>query len=112
MTTLEKLRAMRGRLAAGWLQGCYAVDEKGSRVGPCWPEAARWCLIGAMHFPVGGPCDYLPIRGEVDEALRCLILDALPAPTGIASWNDAAGRTQEEVLALVDRVIAEQEARA
>lgn len=102
---VERLKKVRERLAQGWTQGCYARDKDGKRTQPTWPDAVRWCVLGACYSSTepglfSGSCD-TDARDALYQAL-----DDIGQKTGLATWNDLAGRTQEEVLALVDRAIA------
>lgn len=93
MTASEILRQGKANIIArGWCQG----DEL------------------AIHGPSGGPCcaaTALSTSGwgdwqQVDDALE-FIKDAVGVDrrVDIATWNDAPGRTVEEVLAAYDRAI-------
>lgn len=107
MTTLEILRAGRARIERGWCQGAFARDANGHDVLSRSPRARAWCTSGAVEF------DSRPMSAGAFAA-HVALCAALPADwieDGAASWNDAPGRTQAEVLALYDAAIAAEEAR-
>lgn len=91
----EQVRQDAAKAAAyirehGWIQGDYFVS-KTDQTGAC-------CALGA-------------IRTTLEEANdECLLAQAfaqevgLPQTYGIHRWNDAPGRTKEEVLAVFDRI--------
>lgn len=91
------LLATRAVIAKGWCQEACAKDASGCTVPSASHRAVSWCLIGAT-YNVDLPEQR---RVNVDEAL-CSALgnDAL------SDWNDTDNRTQEEVLALIDKAIA------
>jgi hypothetical protein len=83
---LERAFAARDLIASGWCQGASrSVD-------------GRYCLIGAMVAGAG-------LSERFGRAVR-LRTQAAGYAT-IQSWNDAPGRTQAEVLTLLDDVILE-----
>ena len=82
------LREARELLAKGWTQGVAVRQNEDGR---------KFCLTGAI-----GVCG-----GSYDQKQRArTMLGLLVAPLLIEAWNDVPGRTQEEVLALVDTAIA------
>lgn len=78
----------------GWTQGALARDELGAEVWPRHPAASCWCLLGAIRRVALGDT-------EAEEA-RQMVFDQLGS-VAIATWNDTPGRTQAEVLAVLDR---------
>jgi hypothetical protein len=71
-----------------WTQGELARDANGAPVlGPCYPEAVCFCLIGAVE--AAGASDL------VEAATIEFLYDQLGL---VASWNDEPGRTQQEVV--------------
>ena len=97
------LHAVRERLVKhGWVQG-----ETRSADGRC-------CILGALS-------EYIPpIAHRYDEPatgalrrqeVRRALWRVLPPTVEISTFNDAPGRTFAEVLALLDKAIAAEEAR-
>ena len=93
MTTVEKLRKMRGLLARpnGWIQHANARNAAGKVVHFASPMATCYCLIGASIAVNSDPA--------AEDALRAFLGDS------IIVWNDRYGRTQAEVLAAIDGTI-------
>jgi hypothetical protein len=107
-TVLDVLREARRLLAeVGWTQGAMGRDANGTRLY-LWdegePTPVCYCLAGAISVASGGP------RTTAYRDARRALLGFLRY--GLAVWNDAPSRTREDVLALLDRVIAEQEGGA
>lgn len=104
ITKVQELQAIRNVVARGWTQGCAARDANGNAVGSLSPDAVKWCLAGARS------------RAWEDNARRegpvNLSEYLLPGSGGYVNWNDAPGRTQEEVLAFLDEAIKIEQARA
>lgn len=94
MTPSEILRQGKANIIGrGWCQGDELAIH-GPPDGPC-------CAATAMN--VAGGCDHWR---QIDDAIE-LLKDAVGVNrrVGIATWNDAPGRTVEEVLAAYDRAI-------
>lgn len=73
-----------------WTQGATARTSTGERAVIAEPDAACWCMIGAVWEVAG----WLGPIGEAEGAL----LDLLGVGN-VARWNDAPERTQAEVVA-------------
>lgn len=104
MMTKEILANARSLIAKGWTQGPTAKNAAGIAVDPTSGEAVCWCLEGAL-IASGVNCE--------DPEATCpmchqylIPLGRLVGATGATSYNEALGRTKEEVLALFDRAIA------
>ncbi len=83
----------------GWTQGASARDSYGIGVYSGDPDAICWCAIGALAAVYGDSQD------EYDQAFR-RVVGVLTDRLGcvypvIMQWNDAPGRTQAEVVALL-----------
>jgi hypothetical protein len=97
------LLSARRLVAQGWTQQADARAADGTAVHPWDAAAASWSLLGALVAAVE---EAASVRGEQcalsDLALACVSLaDSLDADS-LEFWNDAAGRTQEDVLAAID----------
>lgn len=119
---LHLLQRIRRLLLAGWCRG-YATDRA---------DEPRYCLLGAVEavvFPTdasrrlssSGYAERWTIRQRLATHLAREILERPDAPTVeiprvsfwlevvlrriIPAWNDAASRTQDEILAVVDAAI-------
>lgn len=93
MTVREALMQTRELLApeGAWCQG-VAADTHGAR-----------CLVGALTDATGRERDGQAYLDARDAIARCLWRTAVWSITG---WNDWPGRTQAEVLGLLDKAIA------
>jgi len=89
---VEKLKAARALLAKGWCQCSYANDKHGRQVGSYSHEAVEFCISGALGR-VDGDIDLHRIVERVTEY-------------SIPVYNDRPGRTQDEVLAVMDKAIS------
>lgn len=85
----------------GWCQGCFAIDSEGKHVLPDNPSAVAWCLIGATARSVA---DGTLSSEEEVEIYRAIFMSGISRCQGFIEWNDAPGRTKEEVLALLKEV--------
>lgn len=102
MKVSEALEKARALIAQGWTKGSFARDASGIARNARSHSAVSFCAIGALIHAVT-PSDYF-------QSLECedLLDQALPDgyEEGIICYNDAEGRTQEDILALYDRAIA------
>lgn len=116
MTVVKNLQAARDLLAGegAWLQGTFAgIDGEGNAaVGWSDPKANCWCMLGAMGK--------VSANG-VDTALTEKALEDTVTSSGhryhsnlriVSAFNDAKGRTQEEILAVFDKAIAVETLKA
>jgi hypothetical protein len=91
-------------VAEGWCQGAPAACETGAAVAANSPLARRWSASGAL-----APAAH-DAAVEPDVALYALRRSnlALTAAVGESpgSWNDAAGRRQDEVLEALVRAVS------
>jgi hypothetical protein len=107
-TTKEFLIAMRDNiLQYGWCQRAFFIDEKGegfAKIGIGTKEIKGCCLIGAMQLVQADTRvhaeAFISIRNEINKK------DQLRSP--LIEWNDAPGRTKEEVVDMLNKLIAEQ----
>jgi hypothetical protein len=93
----DRLRAAADLLATnGWIQGTPEDDQ------------GRHCMAGALYAVTDAEGVYLAASQAVREHLNDL--DA--TSWGLVSWNDRAGRTAEQVIAVLRETAAEEDARA
>jgi hypothetical protein len=101
-----------------WAQGFYAYDQYGAKVDPTRPTATCFCALGAIaaaNAPENlSKWDYqYRAADEVAHALYELTDEGLyktPDEYGIAGFNDAEGRTKEEVIDFLNDLAAAFEA--
>lgn len=77
----------------GWTQGAFAQDVEGCIVSPMDPRAVCFCTLGAISKC--GDDNYRAAAVTVSKWLR----QNYAGVNGIVDWNDARGRTKEEVVA-------------
>ena len=80
----------------GWCQHVSAVDSGGDFCMPDSPTAARWCLIGALVAAY-------PERNQHREAVTTKLMRKL-GHLQFARWNDTPGRTQAEVVTVLQAI--------
>lgn len=117
MTPNDVLRNVRDLIARGWCQRVWAKDADGNTVLPNNPRAIAWCLSGAFYSLVTATA-----QNVWQEAYNC-VFDLLPGPygsardsefrigVGMVPYNDAPGRTRDDVLELLNRAIDSLETR-
>ena len=76
----------------GWCQGSEARTKTGKKCSTHSPNAAAWCLAGALHKIYSAD-----ERGVIDDRIYELI------DTNIIDWNDDPKRTKAEVIALLKK---------
>lgn len=96
----ELLKYTRDLVARGWCQDAYAVDQYDRAVPVNSPEAARWCLRGAVIKAA-----YLEARGGMVEVMSKI--ESRLVGESMTTYNDYPGTTQEDVLGLLDSLIEE-----
>lgn len=98
------LLSTRDLIASGWTQNVHARNTYGLPVPYFSEEATCFCLNGALLRVVRSEMENSLEKGEkVFFAVEDLLLACQSA---YITWNDAPGRTQVEVLSLLDRAIA------
>ena len=103
MELLKIYRKARELVEKGWHQGQFAADRQGRECSAFDDEAACFCAWGALRRSRANLGIRLPF-GPLLEPLQGVIGDVEPT-----AWNDAPGRTKEEVLEAFDRAISRLE---
>lgn len=85
------------KIAIGWHQGSLAKDSNGDPATPESPDACSWCLTGAIW----AVCDH---KGAEYKVLMTHIRKVL-GTDAVVFWNDQTGRTKEDVLKLLGKVL-------
>ncbi len=102
-STLETLQALRNLLSdpERWAKYNFAYDADDRQCDPSDPRAVCWCLSGGLR-------KLLPKMGDLNTVAN-FIGNRLPAgyAPSIPAFNDAPLITHSDVLALLDRCIAE-----
>jgi anti-sigma regulatory factor (Ser/Thr protein kinase) len=90
------------RIREGWCQHTDARDTAGTPVEPWSEQTAAWSLLGALVSTLDGPDGIpdvaLPALADAMAALAELVDD-----DSLSGWNDAPGRTQQDVIAVLER---------
>lgn len=107
MTVLAQLEHAHALLrpTGAWCQRAYARDAAGRDLKKGDAAATCWCLSGALA--AAGVYAY----DEAYQRLRTIIRGRIGKGC-LITWNDAVGRTQAEVLSLLNLAIATERARA
>ena len=112
ITALTQLLAVRALLTPSvWTQGATARDKRGVTTtvrvedGNVNPRAVQFCLYGAlMHtYAKADRCGHGPAYEIVGE----LLLKRGYSRSDTPLFNDEAGRTLEDIHALLDEAIAQ-----
>lgn len=107
MTVNAHLAAARARIVQGWCQKAVARNAAGVSVEVNAVDAVSWCIYGALakaDHDVGDHYHHhsVDLMREAHAALDPQ--DGHARLLGL--WNDARGRTKEEVLTVFDNAIA------
>lgn len=83
-----------------WIQGNWARNSKGARINCMSPDAACWCLAGALRrcYHATDSKDDSVLRqiwNRVDATLTDLGCDAI-------AWNDTPSRTFADIRHLIE----------
>lgn len=78
----------------GWTQNSFARDNGGDKVSMWSNDAICWCASAAIYVAYVGTNEVFVVR----NALHAVIGD-----DDIVKWNDAPGRTQDEVIAAFEQ---------
>jgi hypothetical protein len=99
---LKVLQDARQRVEKGWVKGTSAVDAIGESVSVYSPDAVCFCASGAIA--AGGRWND---DKELADELFTFVVRQIEERRFLryTKWNDAPGRTQDEVLAAFDQAI-------
>src|SRR5437667_4681375 len=100
VTAKQILFGARELVHEGWCQGVDARDARGERCAPWNRDARTWSVLGALVASEGDDPDVRAhSSASVAELGHAVSLLAEAADTSsLQVWNDAPGRTQEDVL--------------
>jgi hypothetical protein len=94
MSVAQVLTEARKLISQGWTQGEYKRVVDGVEC---------WCISGAIHQAASYDKPSVLKFAALFRSLR-----ADDFYLSLIEWNDAPGRTQEDVPALIDRAIAKE----
>lgn len=110
------LQRIRDRITppGSWTQGLAACDRYGQRADVTSDNACSWCSTGAIWCEIFTleANKIIPHQHTNDVVQRMVfdyVCDAVEKKYGttVVVFNDTAGRTQQEVLAMFDEAIAQ-----
>ena len=79
-----------------WCQQATAVDQFGENVDPAGAAAVQRCLLGHLER-AAHQAGQDPLQGIAFQAVQ----GEIQFPQSVAEWNDAPGRTPEQVRRLL-----------
>lgn len=87
----------------GWTRGYAAVDANNKRVDPRDPAACKFCILGALTraYQTSVELEQLKKLGTHLAGKPFEELNWYGVGDVVAQWNDAEGRTKEEVVSLL-----------
>jgi len=123
--TIDVLRGVRALFTAAdrWTQKKDAKDDLGLGCPALATRASCWCLAGAVQrvtvqdMPGVAICvpdlafsrTIIALARSIDPACTAVTMPSPPlALNVVTAWNDSPTRTFDEILAVVDRAIADE----
>ena len=108
LTAAAMVSEARRLVKRGWCQGAHARDSAGLEVSSWSEEARSWSLLGALlkswhHQDSQADADvvaHLADAHALGEATE--VLGEVVGTASLERWNDAAKRTQKDVVAAMD----------
>ncbi len=98
MTILEAYQgAKKILLTKGWGQKFFFIDKDGCNSGG-GPGTVCYCLAGALQIALGGT----PDAGH--RYTECLNHFEEKYAENLITWNDALGRTKEQVIERIEEI--------
>jgi hypothetical protein len=88
---------------SGWCQNQSALDSEGKPVRWESDFACSFCAGGAIARSLHATSGWTQLTHSQALTWAQDALKAAGVPTGLAKWNDAAGRTKDEVAAMLRR---------
>jgi hypothetical protein len=87
----------------GWTQGTLAENADGVHVIATDSDACKWCLMGAINASFGTVEKSQPALVAAQKAIAELTGKNI-GNISLSQWNDEPGRTQEEVIKLLEGI--------
>lgn len=111
---MTKFTRLSEVLATGWCQYYEASNIQGMGVVPNSPRAVSWCIGGAAQRLMRDSPSWDPLQflNHLFKRLNPTRTPGMSVYITLIAYNDAQGRTQAEVVALIKEVEAEIEAIA
>ena len=106
MNTKALLIETRRLIQQGHAKGSFAVGPGGDPLSCRNKDAVAYCVVGAANQALSVVPPLPAVRKACLLEAEALIRGAIPLSSGsLMDWNDAPERTQEEVLAVLDKAI-------
>jgi hypothetical protein len=107
---LEALRALEKLFSkpGTWTRGRFAVDKDGEEVTPSDKKAVKFCAVGGIDRVRSKKWFDYHTRGQIITTLESVIPKAASADF-ITGYNDHYGRTQSQIVKLIQRAIRRRE---
>ena len=99
------IKAMKGYIEKGWTQDAEARDKFGNDVTADSIYATAWSLDGAMVRVFVGPRYKVFYENSFIFAQDVIHALKLSSWGNMVNWNDKEGRTQSDVISLLDKAI-------
>ena len=104
MAQATLIQHARGLVGEGWTQHADARADDGAPTDPWAPDATSWSLLGALVAGFERAAERAGGEAAIRElAQACVLLSQQLDIESLERWNDAAPRTQAEVVAVLDR---------
>lgn len=98
------MKAYELLLQKGWCQGDYALSENGGCVSHTSPNAAQFCLLGAICACYQGEAREQAVHKVANQIPREFHRMRVKEGAILVRWNDTEGRTRPQVVALLKEV--------
>ena len=97
----------RRLIERGWTQHADARAADNTVVHPCDRRAVSWSLLGALVAAVEHVSATDGERTAIGQLTStCVLLAGILDTDSLEQWNDARGRSRDDVVAALDRVAA------
>jgi hypothetical protein len=112
MSLKENIIAVRELLTDPdhWCQGRMSQDEFGHYANHSSPQAASWCMMGAIcrvtNFNAIIGREFTELKNFLEMCLPDDHFKEMDLVKRIEAWNDCGNRTHQEILDFLDGVIA------
>jgi hypothetical protein len=95
----DLLTGARRLIQQGWTQHADARAADDTPVSPWNPTATSWSLLGALVASLEQLAAYLGEPAAISDLARaCIKLSDILDADSLEQWNDAPGRTADEVI--------------
>ena len=106
--TVEQLREVHRLVKKGWTQGTFTRNKSGGIVPIQSSAGVCWCITGAVrratHHPIARELLYKVLHQSI--AHTGFVISGLHHHEDwVVAFNDTAGRTQKEAVAVVEAAI-------